>query len=300
MVAGTVMHRRVAITGTRGRLGQALRSQFQSSGRDVLAWSRPDYDLDDPTAAARLLHRDLPDLIVHAAGWVDVDGCANDPTLAIRRNASAVDELARAAAAGSVDVVLISTNEVFDGRRTDNQGYKEADEPAPINAYGASKLAGERAAQAAFADIGSRLWILRTSWLFGPGGNDFPSKILAAVDRGVQPIRVVDDEFGCPTSTSDLASAIATSLDLLPPRLYHLAGTDGMSRFEWASSLLADLRPESEVVPISSSEFARTSSPPPWGVLDSSRAAALGVRLLPWKEAVSALPNGDAPRGRRP
>lgn len=271
--------RRVAITGTRGRLGQALWSQFAGSGDEVLAWSRPDYNLDDAKAAEKLIARDYPDLIVHAAAWVDVDGCANDPILALRRNATAVEELTRAAAARSVDVVLISTNEVFDGKRTDGLGYTETDEPTPVNAYGASKLAGELAAQAAFAASDARLWILRTSWLFGPAGGDFPSKIVAAVDRGVQPLRVVDDEFGSPTPTTGFSRVVDEAVRLLGPGLYHAAGREWLSRFDWAVRILRVLRPNAAVTPIKSSEFHRPSSPPSWGVLDSSLMASAGLRL---------------------
>ncbi|MEX2548343.1 MAG: sugar nucleotide-binding protein [Chloroflexota bacterium] len=123
-----------------------------------------------------------PSLVIHAAAWTDVDGCAREPELAIRRNGEAVRSLAKACVQRDVGLVLISTNEVFDGERRDGIGYSEDDPPRPINAYGVSKLVGEHAAQEAYG-ASRGLWVLRTAWLYGPPGNDFPEKIVAASDR---------------------------------------------------------------------------------------------------------------------
>lgn len=278
---------RVAVTGARGRLGQPLVRHLASSGATVLAWSRPDYDLDDPSAAARMVERDHPQLIIHAAGWVDVDGCAKEPELAMRRNAAAAEEIARAAAGSAGELVLISTNEVFAGDRTDGLGYTETDVPMPVSVYGASKLEGERAAQRVMAGGSTRLWILRTSWLYGPAGNDFPSKILAAVDRGIQPLRVVDDEFGCPTWTVDLASAVLEATRVLDPGIYHVCGPEAVSRFAWAREVLAARRSGATVVPIGSAEFKRASTPPRWGVLGSSRVPEGVLAMKTWRQAAA-------------
>lgn len=276
-------HGLVAVTGASGRLGRPVMDALAARGIAAIAWSRPDYDLDDPSAAERLMQRDGPAVVIHAAGWVDVDGCAREPDRAMRRNATAAGELAHAAAGAGADLILISTNEVFDGERRDGRGYTEKDEPSPASAYGESKLAGERAAEEA-VDGRSRLWVVRTSWLYGPVGNDFPSKIVGAVDRGVRPLRVVDDEYGCPTSTAALAQLLVADLrDLAPPGTYHIAGGDCVSRYAWAASLLATARPGSKVVPISSTEFQRASTPPLWGVLDCTLAAGLRMTIPSWR-----------------
>ena len=118
-----------------------------------------------------------------------------------------------ACARRGIDLVIISTNEVFDGRRTDGIGYAPDDERNPINPYGAAKAQAELLATAAFeADSArGRLGIVRTSWLYGPPGNDFPAKIAGAALKAKaagEPLRVVGDEIGCPTYTPDLAEAI--------------------------------------------------------------------------------------------
>jgi dTDP-4-dehydrorhamnose reductase len=279
---------RVAITGASGRLGSALLAELsQRDGSMALPWRRPEYDLDsaDP---ARLFDRDRPSLVIHAAAWTDVDGCAREPALAIRRNADAVASLSRACVARGVPLVLISTNEVFDGDRSDGLGYTEADPPRPGNPYGASKLAGEEAAQRAFGTMAG-LWIARTGWLYGPPGNDFPEKILAASDRRgeEEPLPVVADETGSPTFTRDLARAMLELVGAVDGGLYHLVNAGIATRYDWADAVLDRCRPGRRLRPISRRDFVRASAPPAWSVLDGGRAARVGVSLRDWRAALS-------------
>ena len=209
---------RVAVTGSGGRLGRALVGAFADAPFTGLAgptgWTRADYDLDDLAAPPGLIARDRPEVVVHAAAWTDVDGCARDPERARIRNGDATGTLARACVAAGVDLVVVSTNEVFDGARTDGRGYRSGDPTAPANPYGASKLAGELAAREAYASVspgGPSLAIVRTAWLYGPPGSDFPDKIIRAAVRvraAAEVLKVVGDEFGSPTSAADLAEAI--------------------------------------------------------------------------------------------
>ena len=197
---------RVAVTGARGRLGRALIEALENAPftgtRGPIPWSRPDLDLDTLTmeSVAALIERDKPEIVIHAAAWTDVDGCARDPDLALRRNADATGYLAQACADRGIQLVLVSTNEVFDGERRDGRGYGPDDPRRAINAYGLSKLAAEALVEDA-ASQGAAAAIARTSWLHGPPGNDFPEKIaraaLRARDAG-EPLRVVGDEIGTP------------------------------------------------------------------------------------------------------
>src|SRR5712691_7379725 len=128
---------RIAVTGPAGRLGRAVvRAASPDTALEVIPWGRPDYDLDDAASAGRLFARDHPDVVIHTAAWTDVDGCAREPAVAMRRNADAVGEIASACARTSARFVLVSTNEIFDGRRRDGRGYALDDEPLPPNPYG--------------------------------------------------------------------------------------------------------------------------------------------------------------------
>ncbi len=289
---------RVAVTGASGRLGSALvdalaDAPFTGLGGPI-AWRRPQFDLDNPDSFAALIARDRPEVIVHAAAWTDVDACAREPELAMRRNAEATGALARAAAEAGVDLLAISTNEVFSGRlpgeRNPMRGYQTTDAPEPINAYGRSKLAGERFAQAAFDGAGSRFGIVRTAWLFGPPGNDFPAKILAAAERAKssgQPLKLVHDEAGSPTYTIDLAEAITELIGAGEVEgLHHIVNSGFASRADWGREVLRQAGVNVETLDVSMSEWQRPSTPPGWAYLEPTPLPS-GEPMRTWQGALA-------------
>jgi dTDP-4-dehydrorhamnose reductase len=302
---------RVAVTGAGGRLGGALvaaldDAPFAPGG--AIAWTRRELDLDTATgdSIARLLERDRPEVIVHAAAWTDVDACARDPETAMRRNGTATGTLADACAQAGLDLLVVSTNEVFDGRRSDGRGYAAADEPRPANAYGASKLAGERAARRAYEAHGRRplepyrpvgtprsgaqLAIVRTAWLYGPPGNDFPAKILAAADRAsatAEPLRLVADETGSPTYAIDLAEALVEVLGSGEfEGIHHIVNTGVATRAAWARTVLALASIDVDAVDVPASTWPRPSAAPPWAVLDPTPLPG-GEPLREWRSAIA-------------
>ena len=305
---------RVAVTGAGGRLGSALVKQLSEAHfvRQVLAWDIPEHDLDDPASAQNLVSRHRPDAVIHAAAWTDVDGCAANPELAMRRNGTAVGEMAVACANSGAALVMVSTNEVFDGLRTDGLPYRPTDTPHPMNPYGRAKLAGERAARAAFRaddndfaaavlDLSTArrstvpaLAVVRTAWLFGLPGSDFPQKILAAAARvrtdGTS-LKLVSDEIGCPTYATDLAAAIVALVGVASlgheqsfGGIHHVVNGGRASRAGWAREVLriAGLDVPTEDVPMTM--WPRPSTPPKWGVLDPTPLP--GGPLRDWRAAL--------------
>ena len=293
---------RVAVTGSGGRLGRAMIQALEEAPftgpMGPIAWSRPELDLDTLTEAvvAALIARDRPEVVVHTAAWTEVDGCARDPDLALRRNGDAAGAVARACGQHGVELVLVSTNEVFDGTRTDGIGYGPDDTVNPPNPYGASKLRAEELARAAYEDApgGARLAIVRTSWLYGPPGNDFPAKIAAAALRAKaagEPLRAVADETGSPTYTPDLAEAIAELLgsDELAPAgervaVHHLVNGGRATRADWAREVLRVTRIDAPVVEVPGSTWERASTPPRWAVLEPTPLPS-GEPMRGWREA---------------
>jgi dTDP-4-dehydrorhamnose reductase len=286
---------RVAVTGAGGRLGSALIAALADAPftgpAGPIAWRRDAFDLDAPDGVGSRLDRDRPEVVVHAAAWTDVDGCALDPELAFRRNAVATGTLATACAARGADLLVISTNEVFDGTRTDGHPYLPTDPTAPGNPYGASKAEGERLATLAFVEgPGAGLGIARTAWLFGAPGRDFPSRILDAAERALasgEPLRAVGDEWGTPTYTADLAEAIVELLakDAIAG-IHHLVNSSFASRADWARYVVGRAGLDVEVVNVPASTWERPSRPPRWGVLAPTPLPS-GEPLRSWPDAMA-------------
>ncbi len=289
MSAGEGLPGPVAVTGAGGRLGRALLGVLTAQGVEVAAWVRPEYDLEDAASAERLVARDRPALVYHTAAWTDVDGCALDPARAARLNGQATADLARACATVGASVVYISTNAVFDGARDDGRGYSEDDPTGPANAYGESKLAGERAVQEAYSGSSGRAWIARISWLFGAPGGDFPEKVVTAADRlqPGEPLAMVADETGRPTYSRDLAQVLVDLPRIAPPGVIHLANGGQATRYDWAERVLVRCRPGTALQPVSHGDYERAAAVPRWAVLDTSRAEKLGIVLRPWTAALS-------------
>jgi dTDP-4-dehydrorhamnose reductase len=286
---------RVAVTGATGRLGRALiaaleDAPFTGPGGPI-AWDRAAFDLDAPEGIAALLERDRPEVVVHAAAWSDVDACALDPALAVRRNGVATGVLAQACAVRGLDLLAVSTNEVFDGARTDGTGYGPGDPPSPGNPYGESKLEGEHAAVDAYERAGrGALGIVRTAWLFGTPGRDFPSRIVEAAEGASSagsPLRVVADEWGTPTYVNDVADAIVELIgsDSIAG-IHHVVNGGVASRADWARDVLTRAARSVEIENVTSDAWERPSRPPRWGVLASTPTPS-GEPLRPWRDAMA-------------
>jgi dTDP-4-dehydrorhamnose reductase len=239
-------------------------------------------DFDRPHDVRRLVEW-TPELVVNAAAWTDVDGCARDPERAFRINAIGARIVAEAAAKCGAAVIQISTNEVFDGES--EKPYTESDRPNPINPYGYSKLKGELFV----AEANRRHLIIRTAWLFGPIGVSFATKIRHAADVAAslsKVLQVVNDEFGTPTWVPWLANTI-TQLEPGGGDILHLAGSPIVSRFEWARTIVALRDPRVQIVPISSTRYDRASRVPLRAVLSTTAARRAGFPPADWREHLS-------------
>lgn len=285
------------LVGSHGQLGRAVIAAVSAQrSYQLTLWSRPEHDIADPALADQVATL-RPDVVINAAAWTDVDGAEANPTSAYAANALGPKYLAEGCRRCGAALVQISTNEVFAG--TPGQLYYEYDQPAPNSVYARSKAAGEQAAR----QVLDRLYLVRVAWLFGPGGNNFPSKIIAAADkRGA--LNVVDDEVGNPTYAPDVAAALLALLATERYGIYHLVNEGSASRFGLAQAVLqATGRGHIPLTPIPHTAWPRPAPPPLHAVLVNQAAAALGIRLRPWPEAVQAYVNSSltpAPSGHPP
>ncbi|MEM7113226.1 MAG: dTDP-4-dehydrorhamnose reductase [Chloroflexota bacterium] len=277
---------RIFIAGAKGQLGTAL--QRRLDGHDLILADLPELDITNRDAVFTAVSSASPDLIINSAAYTNVDGCAKDPELAYKVNGLGAQNLALAALEYNVELAHISTNEVFGG---ENQaGYEEWMGLNPCNPYGRSKAAAEVHVRS----ILNRFYIIRFSWLFAPGGRNFIHAILNRA-RSTSQLRVVTDEIANPTYVVDLADAIAKLVATHQYGIYHLPNSGSCSRWEFANEILRQAGLEDVTnTPILSKEFKRASTPPPYGALHNIAAAAIGITLRPWQEALAAYLEAEA------
>lgn len=272
---------RVFVTGCKGQLGHALYQALPD--HTVAGCDLPETDITDRPAIAAAIADFAPHVVIHTAAWTDVDGCARNPEKAYAVNASGTQNVALACAATDAAMVTISTNEVFDGEGS--EPYREWDPPHPINPYARSKAAAEWFTR----HLLTRFYIVRTAWLYAPGGTNFPHRIIELADE-LGKLRVVTDEVGNPTFAPDLAAALLEVIETGAYGVYHLTNAGYASRYDFAQEILRIAgREDVPIEKITLDAFERDSTPPRFAPLANTAAAALGIRLRPWQEALAAF-----------
>src|SRR4051794_23267151 len=252
-------------------------------GRDVMAaaddavgFTRSELDVTDASAVGRAFRDVQPDAVVNCAAYTDVDGAESDEDTATAVNGDGAGNVATAAAAVGAFVVQPSTASVLAGDK--GEPYVETAPTAPRSAYGRSKLAGEWTV----AEANPRHAIVRTAWLFGLHGKNFVDTML----RLDGPLKVVDDQIGCPTYTAHLAEAL---VDLAGGRLtgiVHVAGAGECSWYEFAREIFRRAERDVEVAPCTTDEFPRPAPRPRYSVLRSARHGA--PELPDWRDGLEA------------
>jgi dTDP-4-dehydrorhamnose reductase len=270
---------RLLVTGAEGMLGRRVAEEAERRGHDVDASDLPDLDLTDAQAVFDRLAGSQPAAVIHCAAYTDVDAAEADEELATRVNGEAAGHVAAAAGRHGAFLVAVSTDYVFAGDAS--HPYVETDAPAPLTAYGRSKLAGERA----IAEVGSAHAIARTAWLYGSGGKNFVDTMLAlAEDR--DEVSVVTDQTGCPTWTGHLAPALVEIAERRLEGLHHLAGGGSCTWHDLAVEAFAQAGVDCRVLPTTTDQLARPARRPAWSVLGSARADA--IALPHWRDGLAA------------
>ena len=265
---------RLLVCGAAGMLGRDVVRAAELAGHEVTAVDRAELDVTDATATERCAREQGPHAVVNCAAYTDVDGAESDPDGAMRVNARGARNVAAAAAAVGATVLYVSTDYVFDGRKS--EPYTESDEPRPLGSYGESKLAGE----VETAAVNQRHLIVRSSWLFGTGGRNFVETMLELGARQGE-VRVVHDQVGCPTYTAHLAEGIVRLLASDSIGVHHLAGAGHCSWYDFALAIFERAGSACRVRPVTTDEFARPATRPEYSVLVTERDDT--IHLPPWQ-----------------
>lgn len=270
----------ILVLGNRGQLGGDL-MQVLASTASVCGAGRPQLDIAELEQLRTLANEYEPDLIVNAAAYTDVEGAEDDEPGAFRVNETGARNVATVAAEHNIPVVYYSTDYVFGGRKV--SPYEPDDDVAPIGVYARSKLAGEIATREETPDH----YILRTAWLYGPGGNNFVEKILRAATTR-DSLRVVEDEIGAPTHTLDLAEATRHLITTEQYGTYHCVNEGQCSRYEYACEILRLAGDDTPIEPCCSDEFPTKAERPLYSVLSNRKLiAATGYTPPDWKTALN-------------
>lgn len=276
---------KLLLTGARGQVGTELMRALPRLG-DVVSFDRASLDIEDPRAVEAAVAAARPDVIVNAAAYTAVDLAESEPQRANAVNVVGPLYLAEAARRFGALLVHYSTDYVFDGAKQGS--YCETDQPSPVNVYGASKLAGERAVMA----TAPRHLVLRTSWVYAPHGRNFVRTVLRLANQATE-LRIVADQFGAPTYARDLAAATTTAIATAMHRdvsgLFHITNRGLTTWYGLACAVLDRAGIERRVVPISTAAYPLPARRPRNSLLDTQRAEReLGVSLPDWASSLRA------------
>jgi dTDP-4-dehydrorhamnose reductase len=284
---------RIPVTGRHGQIVRALSEATGAHGVEVITLGGPQLDLAVPETTEPALRAALPDIVVNAAAYTAVDQAESEREIAAKINEAGAGAVAEAAKALCVPIIQLSTDYVFDGAK--RTAYVEEDRVAPTSAYGASKLAGEQAVAASNCDH----VILRTAWVYAPYGKNFVRTMLALAETR-QEVRVVADQWGCPTYAPDIADAIVRiAHNLLKDRsnrrlrgIFHLAGTGETAWAGLAGAIFEYLaatgRYSPILTPITSAEYPTTARRPANSRLNCTKLADVyGIKLPHWLDSLT-------------
>ncbi len=275
---------KVAVIGANGQLGTEIVKAF--ADETVISLTQSDIEISEIDSVEKAFASVRPDIVINTAAYLNVELCEKEREQAFLVNETGALNLARVLEDKNIPLIHISTDYVFDGSK--RSPYEESDAPNPLNVYGASKLAGERAIQANC----SRYYIVRTSGLYGHAkclakGANFIEKILARSKENGQ-LRVVDDEVLTPTYAPDLAMQIRLLVATADYGLYHATNNGSCSWFDFAVEALRLAGIKTPVVPVSSKEFPSTVKRPLYSVLENSRLSSMGLDRMPeWKQSLA-------------
>jgi len=265
----------IAILGGRGMLGTDVAGACRQQGFEAKVFDLPELDITNVQQLKQALNG--VQMVINCAAYTNVDGAETETELAHRVNAIAVGRLGALVKEANGWLLHISSDFVFDGRL--NRPYKETDVPNPINAYGKTKLAGEQL----LSKSGCKHCILRVEWTYGSAGNNFVTKLIqhAKIDTI---IKVVDDQIGSPTATTEVAGVICKLLRKRPEGTFHFASAGYVSRYEMAKFIFDRLSTDVKVLPCKSSDYAGAAARPLNSRFECSKIIALlDEPIEPWQ-----------------
>lgn len=273
---------KVLVTGAAGQLGQDMMAELKKRGHTAIGVDVDEMDITDEEKVMEVISRIRPQAVIHCAAFTAVDAAQDQEDLCRQINAKGTDYVTKACEAVSCKMIYLSTDYVFEG--TGERPWEPEDEvKKPLNVYGQTKYEGEQAVR----NRTSRYFIVRTAWVFGPHGKNFVRTMLNLAKK-YDRITVVNDQFGTPTYTPDLAVLLADLMETEKYGIYHATNEgDYISWYEFACEIFKLAGKEISVVPVSSEEYAAKAKRPKNSRLSKKKIRENGLKPLPqWKDAL--------------
>ncbi len=251
----------VLVTGAKGMLGQDLCPILEDAGYEVIETDVDTLDITNAEQVKQVISEKNPDVVIHCAAYTNVDKAEEDLKTAELINVTGTENIADVCGKLGITMVYISTDYVFGGLNK-TEPYKPDDMTNPLNNYGITKFEGEEAVRS-FCE---KYYIARTSWLYGHHGKNFVETMIKVADK---PLKVVDDQIGCPTWTVELANGILKLLDNKPYGTYHVCGSGFTSWYGFAKEIFKQMGMNVDLSPCKTDEYPRPAKRPAYSVMDN-------------------------------
>lgn len=271
---------KVLVTGVKGQLGYDVAGELAKRGTEVVGVDVDEMDITDEAAVQRVILGAAPDAVIHCAAYTAVDAAEDNEEMCRRVNADGTRYIANVCKELDIKMLYISTDYVFDGQGT--RPWEPDDERNPLSVYGQTKYEGELAVQNAL----DKYFIVRITWTFGVNGKNFVKTMLRLAENGSS-IRVVNDQYGSPTATADLAVLLSDMIETEKYGIYHATNEGICTWYEFTCEIFRQAGIDIEVVPVTTEEYNAKAKRPANSRMSKDKLDANGFRRLPpWQDAL--------------
>lgn len=271
---------KVLVTGVKGQLGYDVVAELERCGLEAIGVDIDEMDITDASSVDSVIRQAAPDAVIHCAAYTAVDAAEDNEEMCRRVNATGTENIARVCAALDIKMIYISTDYVFDG--TGERPWEPEDRCAPQSVYGLTKYEGEQAVE----KLLNKYFIVRIAWVFGVNGKNF-IKTMLNLAKTRDTISVVDDQYGSPTYTYDLAKLLVNMVQTDKYGIYHASNEGICTWYEFACAIFKEAGVDVKVLPVTSAEFAAKAARPCNSRMSKEKLSANGFDRLPgWEDAL--------------
>lgn len=271
---------KVLVTGVKGQLGYDVVAELERCGLEAIGVDIDEMDITDASSVDSVIRQAAPDAVIHCAAYTAVDAAEDNEEMCRRVNAAGTENIARVCADLDIKMIYISTDYVFDG--TGERPWEPEDRCAPQSVYGLTKYEGEQAVE----KLLHKYFIVRIAWVFGVNGKNF-IKTMLNLAKTRDTISVVDDQYGSPTYTYDLAKLLVNMVQTDKYGIYHASNEGICTWYEFACAIFKEAGVDVKVLPVTSAEFAAKAARPCNSRMSKEKLSANGFDRLPgWEDAL--------------